>query len=393
MFKQKNGHNYGLFSKMKYLLGRYFGFKNNNDASVFLVKLPEPSYVYKKDDVVFSVYKVKDYFNEKWLDEKLKRLVFKLRGTFLRYGNVPLFDEYDRKSAVYLVKASSSIDTSDGKKIICDEWISVRFVPSDGEPNLSEDLDVCLIKDKTFFDFFDNDPSINKKYHSKNIVTISRLCGMKNVNFNSVKSENISFPNKLQYTTDSFAVLCDVFLNEIEEKKLPFQLVTCLMRPDFVKKFMIENDNDDVIKFPLTLAKDFLKLPGNHIKIDRKYLSYRYPGYFLKGEHLLNFLHKLIREKRISIISLKKYLGHDFDINMLNKIFYRSKLKFLNKLSKLGDLLSVEGVIEGSTLTGDELRKILDKEVADAPNLYLMDIPEWNKDIKLLLKNLKINKI
>lgn len=376
-------------------LEKYFKIRDRNNFNVFLETLPEPIEKYQKNDIYFSVYKAKDYFEDKWVDEKLKKIVLKLRGTFLRYGDVPLLDQYDKKSSIYLVKAHNIMETADEREIVCDEWLSVRFVPAEGEPSLSEDLDVCKINNLPFVTALKQPTFKNKKsYEVEDIVTISRLCGMKNVNFDNKNIDNFVMPNKLHYTQYSFAVLCNTFLHDIEKNKLPFKLVTCLMRPDFVKKFMILNNEDNnVIKFPLKLAENFLGLSKNSVTIDRNILSYKYPGYFFRSAQLLKFLHKIIRDKKISITSLKRYLGKDFDIEILNKMFYKSKLEFLNKIFGLGDLFSVKGKIPGSTITGEELRDMLDKEVGDAPNMYLMDVRLWNENIRNLMKDLGIIKL
>ena len=83
--------------------------------------------------ILFSVYKAKDLHNPRWLDKNLYKILLILRRSYYKYGKRPLIDEYDGKSAIYLVRA---------KKGPYEEWLSFRFTPNDGKPLGGSEIEI-----------------------------------------------------------------------------------------------------------------------------------------------------------------------------------------------------------------------------------------------------------
>src|SRR3989344_9690300 len=74
-------------------------------------------------------------------------LICEARKSYLVYGEVPLLDEYDEKSTIYLATARYPVE---GSSMFTEEHITMRLVPANGnfgEPSGTEDLALFVYKD------------------------------------------------------------------------------------------------------------------------------------------------------------------------------------------------------------------------------------------------------
>ena len=99
-------------------------------------KLPAPDSFYKKHNVTFEVYRAKNLYSQKWRHPSLHKLVSASRTSYQRYGLRALFDKYDNKAAIYLIRAQyHGKKLKNGNARLINEWLSVRMVPGDGKFN------------------------------------------------------------------------------------------------------------------------------------------------------------------------------------------------------------------------------------------------------------------
>ena len=91
----------------------------------WLSRLSAPTARYAAPGVVFEVYRARDLHSNRWNGSALKEVALLCRDAYSRYGDRPRLDAYDKKSAIYLVRA---------RYAHIEEWLSIRMVPGDGEP-------------------------------------------------------------------------------------------------------------------------------------------------------------------------------------------------------------------------------------------------------------------
>ena len=334
--------------------------------------LPKPISSYKFKNVNFSIFLVKDLFNPKWENGKLLKILKRARASYNIYGNVPLLDEFDKKSLIYLIKAEYS---EHSKKTKMEEWLSIRFTPGGGTPEITEDLLRIELNKKPLFDWVTNNTN---KLQIENFISISRLCRI------SPKIQNSSFQKNIKqiknkYTFISFVLANFEFLKH-KHKFGPYKYVTGLFRKDLLEKKLIVKING--IYYPHFIeAHKHLKFDSLKVGVCRNDFTYSYPGYFLNLSDLKQLLEKMVDVRSIDIKTLRHYLK----ISKLERITDLD----LNKHSKhLGKLLTVKNKIKHSKLLGKDLRVLLDKYVADGPKFMAMPIDNWKKDILFIFKKI-----
>jgi hypothetical protein len=97
--------------------------------------------------------------------------------------------------------------------------------------------------------------------------------------------------------------------------------------------------------------------------------------------NILDLFKRLVREGKLSQLSLFHYLGSDLSSR---ETIYRNV--YFEHIDRLGKLLNVRGNVHKGTISGEELRALVDDEVPDGPELKITDIKKWKKSINDILK-------
>lgn len=358
-----------------------------------LVTLPTPVREYQFGDVHFFVYKVKDKNERIFPNESLFRVLEEARRSYLRYGQVPLTDNYDEKSSIYLTRVVYP-HMVDNVVFPLEEWVSVRFVPASGNPFLSEDLDACVYQNQPLTLSLRKTLFQNRVDPLKHLVTISRICRIAP----RVPTENVFFtgafiPQKNTYTALAFSAMNKVFLEECEKDGDEIDFFTALAKEELFQKVLHFESNEKKAIFPFLSAEEILNPDKKHrIRINRNLLSYKHPGYFLNLEELLELFAKLIQFGRFTEKSWQQHVKTPLSFQEFQEQYkVLSYHEFLETLDGLSELLLAPSWIENSRMHGTELRSLVDICVSDAVKLYMSPKDSWKNEIERIHKDFFTN--
>lgn len=337
--------------------------------------LPGPLAVYTSKEARFEVYKAKDILNPFWRDPTVKTLLLGARSSYSRYGNRFPLDDYDKKAAIYLVRASYTHATEPSITTV-EEWLSVRMAPGNGDPRGGGELEMYFHQGKPM-DFW-----LQQRFFPKEgvgfwnyVVSSSRMCGI-HPHVVSQPSRGrelvIELGPKHRYTAACFAIIHAQFLVDYPMSEFPYQYITAIIREDLKQKALRISKREENFWPTFTPAYEILGLKDrSEVKLNRSEYAYEYPSYWLDISQLLDLLRLLLSEGRLKKTSLKRYL--------------RFSLEKREAMVNLGALLTAHGPIAGSEITGAELRELVDEEVEDVPELKITKTEDWNRGILRLL--------
>ena len=353
--------------------------------------LPAPLSVWAYDDVRFEVYLPKQLFNPRWGDESLYQLLIDARGSYYVYGDRPPLDNYDAKSAPYLVRVIYP-HISNGQEVMAEEWVSDRLVPLTGKPLGSGELEF-FEHDKKGMEILFQEKFFGVRspgYHRFFTVTSNRLCGI--APYAASASDDPIFsprPNRLKYTGICYVLICKHFSddyldlaealystsiihNKVLEKSMTFEKGSKLLRVEFAPAWQI---------FGFAGAAE--------IRLNRyahDSAAYQFSHYFLDSKKLVICLEELLNRGALAIESFHRYCGANAGAqNKIDPPF--------EQMRYLGNLLNVNGPIFGSSLTGKELRGIINAEVPDGPELKITAIETIRENTKNLIAELGIHRM
>lgn len=337
----------------------------------------------------FNIYLAKDLYDPNWKNQFLKDKVQEARSTYRDYysQNLPFFDEYDSKSAVYLVQIGYWINDDDGEFEV-EEWISMRFLPTDGNPPDSLDFQlqevVNGISRRHLIDAMSETLVENgdtREFFSE-VISFSRFCAIrpKSLDQRYQQRLNLFFEKhfgrvKNLFTASAFGLTLEAFREYLIKIGRNYKWISCQIH-ERVKNDVLKLDTKEGIKYwPFKLAEETLQLPDNQkIRINRdnnELYIYSYPGYFLSLEDLTRELSELIMKGKLSGSLVFKYFPQ------LTNWQASSELPHVTDFRNLGVLLTKSGPLPDSQLTGEELRDYLNKTVADNAKLYLMNFNDF----------------
>jgi molybdopterin/thiamine biosynthesis adenylyltransferase len=334
--------------------------------------LPVPDYRRDVGSATFSVFVAKDIATSKWRSNELRALVREARRSFLRYGDVSLFDDFDDKAAVFLVRADIP---ALGNRLAAEEWLSFRIVPGFGEPVGFADLANCRGRGRDLSSCLRDILFNGDEDYLCRLASISRVCKIPPFNDNGSPASG----SKLSRSVESFAVL-NAFALDYLDATAPFRpaYLSGMFRPELLGASLVVRlpDGDFVPRF--TPAYETMRLESpNDIVLNREHEAYRYPTYFLNIFDVVDALRRRLDAGDISEETIRHYLVTDQPF----ATFVQSANGDTAAYRHLGAMLDARGELVGARISGEELRSYLDREVADASQLYLLDAVDWRDSL------------
>lgn len=334
--------------------------------------LPEPNLKIEYGNASLEIYEAKTLYNQKWNNLVLKRITEKARKSYYKYGGArELLDKYDKKAAIYLCRA---VYFHNSKQI--EEWLSVRMVPGDGYFSGVGEIELYNDNGQPLVNLLCDKLDCNIDQLWSYIYSDSRMCGIPPY----VVTKNKIIPNpakRRRFTPICFALMQIQFMCDYPDTN--FKYVSAIINPHILNNVVSFKLNNKIIGPYFEPAEKILKLPSNsNIQIDRNIYSYKYPTYWLDTQELNSLIKNLIKKNKITKNTLEYY-------------FKTSKLESVFGNADISKMLTEEGKIYGSKLTGNELRKLVDKYVSDLPSLKITPIYKWRKSFIYLLNEANID--
>ncbi len=354
-----------------------------------LSKLPKPTAQYAAPGAEFDVYCVKDLSRNHWNSPALKEILLLCRGSYSRYGDRPLLDEYDTKAAIYLVRARYPASFHAPFSMIpcpkIEEWLSVRIVPGDGKPLGVHEPEIFEWNGKTA------DALMQKKIGVrtgrdfwKQVAGSQRMCGIhpywkkeKGKRKKEIGKRGFHFPfSKItflkdpghRYTAVCFALMHAQFVRDYPLKRFPYRYITSLIRSDYYKKglaYIARGGGKSVrpVRPVFTSARAFLGLRRGGERVKRDVFSYQYPLYWFDAQRLLRLVNGLRRKARKPALQ-----------KLEPRMFYN--------ISKEADRPTT---IAGLRIAPARMRHLMDR-LPDAPGLNITPAATWYRGMEALLK-------
>lgn len=351
-----------------------------DEIRALIQNLPQPNSIWKIGNAIFKIYRVKDWFNPIWPNETLYKLLIHARSSYYIYGDRSPLDEYDAKSATYLAQATH---------FPAEEWLSIRLTPYAKKPINESDLSYFLYKKHNINYWLQKKFFSPKKTYLDYTAAIDRVCAIRPYFINQQnKYANATLKPKQKYAGVSYILIAKQCLEDYLQKK-PHLYITSIFNNKMIEKSMIVEWKNEKFPIEFTPAYKFLNLgasaPFSLNRSTHNEIIYKFPSYFLDLPATIRLIKKLVNQKILPEQTINHYLdGNIPEPNESN----------LEKFKKIGDLFSVKDGIIGSSLTGEELRSFIDKEVPDNKNLELKitAISTIEKNINFILSKINYSK-
>lgn len=357
---------------------------SNTDMHQPLTDIPIAQY--SLEGALIQIYRAKSLHSSEWKSPQLKQYLMHARQSYLRYGHVPLIDDFDAKSEVYITRATYSIK-DDHLSYSVEEWLSMRFVPSDGNPRYTEDLSYSLCEDKPLIQWLSESNFGKRKDSAQHMIAISRICSIPPRKIPGYKYKKyVFFPKKLGYTAISFALMNKVFLDNLSSSSKYYGHMTGIFRDEFIDKVLTVGTPKGEIVPDFTFGYKLLGLNNiRMIRLDRSaplLYPYHFPKYFFHIKQLHEVFCGLYANGSITQKTFIHYMGTE-----AHPDGWISDLDHFKKISsKLDNILTVIGPLYGASITGEEVRFMFDRKVDDGPRLRIMQIDAWRNSIEKYLR-------
>lgn len=319
-----------------------------------LLDLPKPIVIAISGDATFKVSLTKTP-QTSWSSISALELLKVARRSYLRYGFVPALDAYDQKSWVYIVQVNYVCKCGQYEQHEAVEWFSFRFIPSSGVPEGVGDLKLCQTTTQPSLELLINKHLFQGAEVGDQLVSISKIC----TTHAWCKNSNGIVASHTGAIRKAFWLVNDYYFRFNQNAKF----MTGIFQPVLVRAL-----GNGPAAESFTPAWQMLGLAkASDVAINRKIISYAYPGYFLSVKPLRGLLARLVCEQQLAATWL--------DVEP----------------AKLGELLTMTGQISAqSDLTGESLRELVDAEVPDEPELKIIEIAAWRRAITKSLDALGI---
>lgn len=331
--------------------------------------------------VKFDIYLAKKFNTDQWQDESLRSLVLKCRESFYRYGKVALEDGYDNKSLICIVGASYLVEER-----LVKEWLTIRLVPAQGEPMLSEDLQVEFLDQKKLYELIKEKLFNSQENSAQRLFTISRFCGI--APYFQDSFQPLQNQKKIKFTALSFALLCNFSLKYINYSD-KHVYITAMFHHNIFERiiYLKHNAQEAYLELPdthetLSVHPDILKsfFPGDVV--------FRHPTYFFKIKELILWVKKMLSEGKINNDTLRLILKKEIDWDIAHQQLVNNKLAVVSQLSSLGDLLSGDEFLDDGLFTRKQLRLLLEEEVPKSLVLKLIHQSDLEQRVEKFLADL-----
>ena len=342
---------------------------------------PNLSVAYK--DITFYIYRAKSAESQHWISSNIARLVLLTRLSYHSYHrHILLVDDLDLKSEIVLVRIDDK-QTEDSKHIPSTSYLSLRLIPATGQPQLNEDLRyfeyVTDQQTRPLNDLLNHALGIDSTtiHGQEKLFSISRLGSVRPYNQyhvvkNKIRGLSMGFwlaVHMLMTLIDngqrSRCFITSMYGNKIHEKvsSLPFE-VTPSIEFTPLEKF-----------FGLTDVKVRLRRDSHSINA----LKYGYPTGFLDILSLAQLLKRLVCEQILTTDILDEYISESTE-----SFFARPNIR---QITRLGELFTTNGSIKGCKISGEQLRQLIDDEVAEG---QILRIASW-ENLQSALTNMVDN--
>jgi hypothetical protein len=358
-----------------------------------LSDLPRPNSVWEIGPIRFRVYRVKDILDPRWLHPALFALLVHARGSYYVYGDRPPIDSYDVKSAPYLVCAQYPCEAAKGGRLfMIEEWLSDRLVPCSGEPSGGGELEYFLYRGKTMDQWLQEKFFLPGENYRDFTFASNRMCTISPYAQNEDEEELIPGGIRHAHTAFCYTLMRYQFLTDYLDG-LRARFKTSILRGRVIDRSMTVRTGEEIRTVEFTPAYQFFGLADSgFIRLDRKAHEgdpYRYPGYFLDLDRLVELLRQLLREGKLSRGTLVYYVG---DEAVIQEILGIGSVRF-ERLKNIGKLLAEEGQIACASINGDELRNAVDEVVPDGPELKISRVENLRRNCEGILASCGARKL
>lgn len=344
-----------------------------------------------QDGSLFEIYRAKKFGESLTGNTPLQKIVFLARAASnVSYGR-PLADAFDIKSAAYLGRARY-IDASAPSPVLLEEWLCVRLVYGNGAPVGTGELDFYLCGDETVEQkvrksFFDNCAA---KDFWPFCSASNRMCSIRPFPADPrVEPHYFVTPQKNKHTAVLYALINKHFLDDCLSGG-QCQLLSGIILNRIVDNALALRIGKKNYGTHFTPAHALLGVSAKDVRLNRakddSYV-YRYPAYFLDVPKLIETLSDLCARNLLSETVYDIFAGGSlFDRDC--RVQYSA-----HRLRSLGVLLGIRGKIPYSSLSGEELRRIIDERVPDGPELKLTPLPLLERSIEHLISVCRLERI
>ncbi|HSE34528.1 MAG TPA: hypothetical protein VLB83_00245 [Candidatus Paceibacterota bacterium] len=334
---------------------------------MFSGTIPPPSFTHDDGTHLTEVFVAKEP-GILWRSPILRRITLRARRSYRRYGNVPLIDHHDDQSTVLLIRT-----TLTRAALGPAEWLSVRFVHGDLLGSRDAHRFLMCLSGKV--------PAVRKlapifppeQTFLARSAFISRISGIPAPETKGGKL--IRTPYAFAHAIRAFFLLADL-RNETMHHLLG------IYRDELIARSLTIPGQYRRVPTFYTATEIIGRDPADAVSIDRSIVAYEFPTYFFDTAKVQELLRELLRTGAITRDALAPYvggLGHVHTIESGRNVPYAN-------LRDLGSLFSYPAVpIPGSTLTGAELRELIDRRVPDGPHLRIILRPTWRREVSQLI--------
>lgn len=289
------------------------------------------------------------------ITQQQANLLTALRGSYARYGSVPAIDEYDTKSCSYMGMIQSQCPCEKAGKHFAAEWHSIRFIPAEGLPDGTDDFALCTTSMGTLQTLLRNKLFAHTDNYQKYMVSITRICATPRY----CELDNSELPHRVG-TFANFWVTNKTFFDS--PGAAGFTHMTGLFRNDLTTRLVTAGTAPEAVFRPAYME---LGVAAKDIAINRGLAGYRWPAYFLNLTELTETLTSQLKSNKVSKGFVETALADGFQ--------------------NFGGTLQAIGPIPHTSLTGEQLRDIVDRTVSDSPILRLFTLAIWKKTVEAQL--------
>jgi hypothetical protein len=343
-------------------------------------QLPPADKVYTWQGVTWEIYLAKNFFVSEWENEATHAMVLECRKSFKRYGEIRLIDDFDNKSLVLLTRVCF-----ERNGVSQEEFFSLRLIPAQGEPFLTEDLKITFFDGRSLHEIIKEKLFFNQSKIEENLFTISRFCGFSlgdRIDVNNTCSQ------KLKFTTISFVLMWRLALENLSHLKKNIYFTAMFNQDMFNKLSKYKIDNQETVLFLPEISEIIAMAVENFKNFSPGPVAFHYPTYFFHLSELFFWLKKILSEKKISMNTVKHFLQQEIDLEQVEGHLSSNKIAVIEKLCWLGKMLNTSEALPGSDLSSAQLRADLEKSVSRPLVLKIVGLNDLESRLKKFLNDL-----